>query len=200
MPGLSEARKQQLLGSEALYYGTSDAYAELYSRVAPQWSANVSVSGGAERVRYYVSLNYFDQQSIMQNANYFGIQTGSRYQRYNVRANVDVDLFRHTTLTLNTSGQFSSTKGPGTGSLYSRYSGIMQIIYEGNPFTNRSMILDDKLVVDFDYPQNSVQDGLHKRTDNEMTGGWLPALLSRSVGTSTNTRVDVSMRLRLDLS
>lgn len=200
MTGLTEAQKQQLLNSEALYYGTSDAYAELYSRVAPQWSANVSVSGGAERVKYYVSLNYFDQQSIMQNANYFGVQTGSRYQRYNVRANVDVDLFKHTTLTLNTSGQFGSTKGPGTGSLYSRYSGIMQIIYEGNPFTNRSMILDDKLIVNFDYPQNSVQDGLHKRTDNEMTGGWLPALLSRSVGTTTNTRVDVSLKLRHDFS
>ena len=51
MTGLTEAQKQQLLGSEALYYGSSDAYSELYSRVAPQWSANVSVSGGAERVR-----------------------------------------------------------------------------------------------------------------------------------------------------
>ena len=200
MTNLTEAQKQSLLNSEALYYGTSDAYAELYSRVAPQWSANVSVSGGAERVKYYVSLNYFDQQSIMQNANYFGVQTGSRYQRYNVRANIDVDLFKNTTLSVNTSGQFGSTTGPGTGSLYSRYSGIMQIIYEGNPFTNRSMILDDKLIVDFDYPQNSVQDGLHKRTDNEMTGGWLPALLSRSVGTTSNTRVDVTMRLRHDLS
>lgn len=197
---LTEAQKQQLLNSPALYYGTSDAYAELYSRVAPQWSANVSVSGGAERVKYYVSLNYFDQQSIMKNANYFGVQTGSRYQRYNVRANIDVDIFKNTTLSVNTSGQFGTTTGPGTGSLYSRYSGIMQIIYEGNPFTNRSMILDDKLIVDFDYPQNSVQDGLHKRTDNEMTGGWLPALLSRSVGTSTNTRVDVTLRLRHDMS
>ena len=197
---LTEAQKQQLLNSPALYYGTSDAYAELYSRVAPQWSVNVSVSGGAERVKYYVSLNYFDQQSIMKNANYFGVQTGSRYQRYNVRANIDVDLFKHTTLSVNTSGQFGSTTGPGTGSLYSRYSGIMQIIYEGNPFTNRSMILDNKLIVDFDYPQNSVQDGLHKRTDNEMTGGWLPALLSRSVGTTTNTRVDVTLRLRHDMS
>ena len=197
---LSDAQKQKLLNSDALYYGTSDAYSELYSRVAPQWSANVSVSGGAERMKYYVSMNYFDQQSIMQNANYFGVQTGSRFQRYNVRANVDVDLFRYTTLSVNTSGEFGSTTGPGSGSLYSRYSGIMQIIYEGNPFTNRSMILDNKLIVDFDYPQNSVQDGLHKRTDNEMTGGWLPALLNQSVGTTTNTRVDVTMKLRHDFS
>lgn len=197
---LTPEQKKQLLDSPALYYGSSDAYAELYSRVAPQWQANISVSGGADRVKYYVSLNYFDQQSIMQNANYFGVKTGSRYQRYNVRANIDIDLFKYTTLSVNTSGQFASTSGPGTGSLYSRYSGIMQIIYEGNPFTNRSMVLDDKLIVDFDYPQNSVQDGLHKRTDNEMTGGWLPALLSRSVGTTTSTRVDVALKLRHDMS
>ncbi|MCQ2158311.1 MAG: TonB-dependent receptor [Bacteroidales bacterium] len=197
---LTSSQKARLLNSPALYYGTSDAYAELYSRTAPQWQMNVSVSGGAERVRYYVSLNYFDQQSIMQNANYFGVQTGSRYQRYNVRANVDIDLFKNTTLSVNTSGQFGSTSGPGTGSLYSRYSGIMQIIYEGNPFTNRSMIIDDHLITDFDYPQNSVQEGLHRRTDNEMTGGWLPALLGRSVGTTTNTRIDVTARLRHDMS
>ena len=159
---LTAAQKEQLLKSEALYYGTSDAYAELYSRIAPQWSANVSVSGGADRVKYFVSLNYFDQQSIMQNANYFGVNTGSRYQRYNVRANIDVDIAKYTTLSVNTSGQFGTTTGPGTGSLYSRYSGIMQIIYEGNPFTNRSMIIDDKLIVDFDYPQNS--DSTNVRT------------------------------------
>lgn len=197
---LTDAQKTALKNSPALYYGSSDAYSELFSRIAPQWQANVSVSGGADRVKYYVSLNYFDQQSIMHNANYFGVQTGSRYQRYNVRANVDVDVAPYTTLSVNTSGQFSANEGPGIGSLYSRYSGIMQIIYEGNPFTNRSMIIDDKLIVDYDYPQNSVQEGLHRRTDNEMTGGWLPALLSQSKGLTTSTRVDVMTRLRHDFS
>ena len=197
---LTQEQKNQLLNSPALYYGSSDAYAELYSRVAPQWQANLSVSGGTERVKYYVSLSYFDQQSIMQNTNYFNVNTGSRYQRYNVRANIDVDIFKNTTLSVNTSGQFGVNRGPGTGSLYSRYSGIMQIIYEGNPFTNRAMIMDDKLIVDFDRPQNSVQDGLQKRTDNEMTGSWLPALLGRSLGVTSNTRVDVTMKLRHDMS
>ena len=197
---LTDAQKQQLLDSPALYYGSSDAYAELYSRVAPQWQANLSVSGGTERVKYYVSLSYFDQQSIMQNTNYFNVNTGSRYQRYNVRANIDIDVFKNTTLSINTSGQFGVNKGPGTGSLYSRYSSIMQIIYEGNPFTNRALIMDDKLIIDFDRPQNSVQDGLQKRTDNEMTGSWLPALLGRSLGITSNTRVDVTMKLRHDMS
>lgn len=199
MKHLTPEQKQNLLNSPALYYGSSDAYSELYSRVAPQWQANVSVSGGTERVKYYASLNYFDQQSIMKNINYFGVNTGSRYQRYNVRANVDIDIFKNTTLSVNTMAQFGVTKGPGTGSLYSRYSGIMQIIYEGNPFTNRSMVMDGKLIGGYDYPVNSVQDGLRRRTDSEMTGSWLPTLLNRSLGTTTNTRVDVTMRLRHDM-
>ena len=197
---LTEEQKTTLLNSPALYYGSSDAYAELYSRTAPQWQANLSVSGGTKRVKYYVSLSYFDQQSIMKNVTYFDVKTGSRYQRYNVRANVDIDLFKNTTLSVNTMGQFGKTQGPGTGSLYSRYSGIMQIIYEGNPFTNRSMIMDGKLISDFDYPINSVQDGLRKRTNSEMTGSWLPVLLSRSLGTTSNTRIDAAIRLRHDMS
>lgn len=197
---LTPEQKAALLASPALYYGSSDAYAELYSRTAPQWQMNVSVNGGTERVKYYVSLGYFDQQSIMKNVNYFGINTGSRYQRYNVRANLDIDILPNTVLSVNTSGQFGQTQGPGTGSLYSRYSGIMQIIYEGNPFTNRSMVMDNHLISDYDYPVNSVQDRLHKVTNNEMTGSWLPTLLSRSLGTTSNTRVDVTMRLRHDMS
>ncbi len=199
MTNLTDAQKQQLLNSPALYYGTSDAYAELYSRIAPQWQANDSVSGGTEKVKYYVSLNYFDQQSIMMNANYFGVNTGSRYQRYNVRANVDIDIFKNTTLSVNTMGQFGMTKGPGSGSLYNRYSSIMQIVYEGNPFYNKSMIIDDKLISGFDYPENSVQYGLRTRTSSDMPGGWLPTLLGRSLGISSNTRVDATMRLRHDM-
>ena len=197
---ISDEQKAQLANSPALYYGSSDAYAELYSRIAPQWQANLSVSGGTERAKYYVSLSYFDQQSIMQNTSYFNVNTGSRYQRYNVRANIDVDIFENTTLSINTSGQFGVTKGPGTGDLYSRYSSIMQIIYEGNPFTNRALIMDDKLIVDFDRPQNSVQYDLQRRTDNEMTGSWLPAMLRQSMGITSNTRVDVTMKLRHDMS
>lgn len=193
---LTAAQKASLLESPALYYGTSDAYAELYSRTAPQWQANVNVSGGTERVKYYISLGYFDQQSIMKNVNYFGINTGSRFQRYNVRANIDIDVFKNTTLSVSSTAQYGTTQGPGTGSLYSRYSGIMQIIYEGNPFTNRSIISDGKLISGFNYPDESVQYGLQKRTDNEITGSWLRTLLSRSLGITSNTSVDVTMRLR----
>lgn len=196
---LSADQKQQLLNSPALYYGTSDAYAELYNRTAPQWQTNVNVSGGTERVKYFVSLGYLDQQSIMNNTKYFDVNTGSRYQRFNLRANVDVDVFKNTTLSVNSMGQFGMTQGPGSGSLYSRYSGIMQIVYEGNPFTNKAKIMDGKLISNYNYPTNSVQDELRRRTDSEISGSWLRTLLGQSLGINYNTLVDYTIRLKHDM-
>lgn len=196
---LSPKQRESLLNSPALYYGSSDAYSEMYSRTAPQWQTNINVSGGTERVKYFVSLGYFDQQSITANSKYYNVNTGSRYQRYNLRANIDVDIFKNTTFSLNSMAQFGMTQGPGTGTLYSRYSGIMQIIYEGNPFTNNGGIVDGKLINGYNYPPNSIQDDLRKRTDSEITGNWRNTLLSRPLGVNYNTLIDYTFRLKHEM-
>jgi TonB-linked SusC/RagA family outer membrane protein len=197
---LSPEQKERLLNSPALYYGSSDAYAELFGRTAPQWQTNINVSGGTERVKYYVSLGYFDQQSITFNSSYYGVKTGSRYQRYNLRANVDIDVFKHTTFSVNSSAQFGMTQGPGTGELYDRYSNIMQIIYEGNPFINKGGITDGKLISSINYPTNSIQDELRRRTDSEISGSWLRTLLGRPSGQLYNTRIDYTFKLKHEMS
>lgn len=197
---LSAEQKERLLNSPALYYGSSDAYAELFGRTAPQWQANVSVSGGTERVKYFLSLGYFDQQSIMHNPSYYGVKTGSRYQRYNLRANIDIDVLKNTRLSVNSMAQFGMIQGVGTGEdLYARYSGIMQILYEGNPFLNNSRIIDGKLVNSINIPTNSVQDGLAKRTDSDMSGNWLTTLLTHPIGQTYNTMIDYTVRLRHEM-
>jgi TonB-linked SusC/RagA family outer membrane protein len=200
MSNLTAEQKAALKNSPALYYGTSDAYAELFSRTAPQWQANVSVSGGTERVKYFISLGYFDQQSIINSPSYYGVETGSRFQRYNLRANIDVEVLKNTTLSVNSMAQFSTTQGVGGGSdLYSRYSGIMQIIYEGNPFINSGRIIDGKLVSSINAPTNSVQEGLARRTDSEISGNWMSTLLGQSIGTTYNTLVDYTIRLKHEM-
>lgn len=52
-------------------------------RQAPQTSYQLSFSGGNTNTRYYLSLNYFDQQGIIIN---------SRFRRGTVRFNLDKDL------------------------------------------------------------------------------------------------------------
>lgn len=54
---------------------------------------NVSVSGGAEKVQYYVSADYLNQKGILQ---------GYDYRRYSLRTNLDVDVTDYLKVGTNT--------------------------------------------------------------------------------------------------
>lgn len=58
-------------------------------RTAPVGNAHLSVSGGSDRLRYYLDGSYFGQQ---------GIVLGSKYARANGRVNVDYDASSRLTL------------------------------------------------------------------------------------------------------
>lgn len=50
---------------------------------------NINISGGAERVRYYVSGGVFDQKGVIK---------GYNYKRYTVRTNIDMDVTNYMTV------------------------------------------------------------------------------------------------------
>jgi len=68
---------------------------------------NVSIGGGAENVKYYVSADYMDQKGIIK---------GFNYKRYSVRTNIDMDVTDY--LTVGTSTYIvSHNKDGGRASL-----------------------------------------------------------------------------------
>lgn len=54
---------------------------------------NVSVAGGAENVKYYVSADYMDQKGLLK---------GFNYKRYSVRTNLDLNVTDYLTVGTNT--------------------------------------------------------------------------------------------------
>jgi TonB-linked SusC/RagA family outer membrane protein len=54
---------------------------------------NVSITGGAENVKYYVSTDYIDQKGIIK---------GFNYKRYSVRTNLDMNVTDYLTVGTNT--------------------------------------------------------------------------------------------------
>jgi len=54
---------------------------------------NVSIAGGAENVKYYVSADYMDQK---------GMVKGFNYKRYSVRTNIDMNVTDYLTVGTNT--------------------------------------------------------------------------------------------------
>ena len=205
MPGLTATQKEQLINSDALYYGSHDLYSEQFGEYGPQYQANVNISGGTEKVKYFASIGYFNQSSITQRVNYYGADTGSSFSRYNFRANVDVDITRNTTVSVDVSGQFGTTKGPGVAAsspydLDSRYTIIMQYIYDGNPFMTPG-ILDGHLISGFDRPAGSVQQKLYETTASTVGAqNAVYNLLMSGTGYTYNTLLNSTVKLRHDMS
>lgn len=187
MAGLSDAQKQALKNSPALYYQSHDLYKEQFNAVAPQWGGNFNISGGTERVKYFASLGYFQQEGITNAVKYYEADTRSNYQRYNYRANFDIDVTKNLRITINSAGQFGQSQGPGASDdpwdLGARYKRIMQYIYDANPFISPGMI-DGKLVAGFAGEAGSIQNPLFNKTAS--TIGNQNALLNL-IGAGMNT-------------
>ena len=90
---------------------------QMYRKLASNQRVNVSVSGGSEVVRYYVSGSYFTESSIFKNAgNLYGYDSSISYDKFNFRANVDINLTESTVLSLNLANIYETRVSPGTSS------------------------------------------------------------------------------------
>lgn len=137
MPHLTDEEKARLNASPALYYSSKDPYNQLFGNYGPQSQLNLNISGGTERVKYFTSFGFFNQESITNAVKYHDADTKSNFRRYNFRSNFDIDVTKNLTISLNLAGQFGKMQGPGTASdpydLGGRYFAIMQLVMEGNP-------------------------------------------------------------------
>ena len=199
MTMLTAAQKQQLKDTPALYYASRNLYKEQFDRVAPQYQANINISGGTDRVKYFVSFGYFRQEGITNVVKYYGSQTGSTFNRYNFRSNFDIKITDNFKITINSAGQFGEATGPGNSAdpydISSRYKIIMQYIYDSNPFISPG-IIDGKLISGFAGSTSLIQNPLATKVDSKI--GMQNAvynLLQSGSGTIFNSLLDNSIKL-----
>jgi TonB-linked SusC/RagA family outer membrane protein len=205
-PNLTEAQRAQLLESPALYYGSRDLFAEQFGGRGPQKQMNLNVSGGTSKVKYFTSLGYFDQGSILTNTSYQGANTSSTYRRYNYRSNFDVEVTKNLTVSVNLAGQFNEVSGPGYGGgnsptdINARYGSIMQYIFDSGPLTAPGLV-NGNLVNQYaglsGSPDNplGVKLGSSKGPQNAIYN-----LLTSGTEKLYNTLLSNSIKFRYDLS
>ncbi len=149
--GLKADQKAQLNNSPALYYTSHNYYKEQFGGTGRQNQYNLNISGGTNKVKYFTSLGYFEQNGILSNTSYGGSNTNPRYRRYNFRSNFDIDVIKNFQLSINLGGQSSVNRVVGSstsGDFANRYQGIIQNILESSPFTGPG-IVNGKLVTGF---------------------------------------------------
>ena len=88
---------------------------ELYRDAASNRRANVSISGGSEIVKYFVSGSLYNESSIFRNAgNIYDYDSSISYDKFNFRANVDLNITPSTVLNLNLANIYEKRGAPGT--------------------------------------------------------------------------------------
>ncbi len=102
-----------LNGEDPDLYPNVDWMSTIFKDQASTLRANVSVSGGTERVRYYMGGSAYTESSIFNIADNDRYDAQMKYTKYNFRANVDVNITRTTELGLSIASFYATKNRPG---------------------------------------------------------------------------------------
>ena len=108
-------------------YGHPDVnwYDEIFKSTAQQSNANVDVSGGTDRLKYFVSVGYFMQNGLVKDFGSANTDVNSNYlyRRFNYRSNIDFQVTNNLTMRLDVTSRFMNINEPynlnATGQIYS---------------------------------------------------------------------------------
>lgn len=101
-----EAIQKYKDGSNPELYPNTNWYDEMLTKNAIQNQHNISVSGGNEKLRYYVSGGFLNQGGLWEDLN---------YKRYNLRSNIDAQISQTTRLGVDISGRLEKSLNSGSG-------------------------------------------------------------------------------------
>ena len=107
-------------------FGNTDWLDLLFKDYAPIYTNNISLNGGNDNVKYFVSLGSFNQNGIID-------RTG--YDRYNVRSNIDAQVLKNLSASFNLAISQSETKEPGlSAGMGNSYASIFSQALMSFPF------------------------------------------------------------------
>lgn len=93
-------------GSDPIQFPNTNWQKLVLGGTAPQMQHNLSFSGGSDKVKYFASLGYFDQD---------GLYSSLNYKRYNIRTNLDLQVTSTTKITIDLAGRLEKRTAPTTG-------------------------------------------------------------------------------------
>ena len=116
-----------------------------------QEQANVNVNGGTDRVRYFVSAGFLNQNSLFKTFSDNKNETFD-YQRLNYRANLDIDVSKYSQISITLGGRMQerNTMGGGEGFLFRYLQGATPYAGSGIDAQGRHIVSDPNLVGPYD--------------------------------------------------
>ena len=123
----------------------------LMKDAAWQEQVNVNVKGGTDKVGYFVSAGFLNQNSLFKTFSNNDDET-FRYKRFNYRANLDIDVSKYSQLALTLGGrvQNRTTMGGGEGFLFRYLQGATPYAGIGIDSEGRHVVADKNIVGPYD--------------------------------------------------
>lgn len=109
---ISNFRRAKGDNSDGLGYNWD--YFKYAFKPGTQQDYSLSVRGGSDRARYFVMANYFNQSGNYRHTNLTQYDTQAVFQRYNFRANVDVDITKDFYMKVDLGARITDRNAPGT--------------------------------------------------------------------------------------
>ncbi len=133
--------------SDPIRFPDTDWVDYLLKKQTIQTQHNVNISGGTNKVRYFISAGMYTQGGLF---NEFDLPYDLSYQynRFNYRSNLDIDVTKSTTLSMNIAGSLDKAWKPYTGQ---GAAGMLLEMYYATPFSSPGLINRKLVVASNDY-------------------------------------------------
>ncbi len=128
-------------GADPIFHPNTDWYSLALKPQALQTQHNLSINGGTEKVRYFVSAGFFSQGGQFNHTDLVkDFDANRKYKRYNFRSNFDFDVTKRLKVSIDLSSQTENISGSNWPTVR-----VIEGIGRANPLTSPGFI-GDKLV------------------------------------------------------
>jgi len=119
-------------------YPNVDWMGTLFNSISRNRRLNVSATGGTENTQFYTSMAYYEESSLLKTDGLQNYDAGTKYQRYDYVANLDMKWTKTTKFSIGVTGYISNFNQPGNGAT-SAFNNAMRanpvrypVMYPGN--------------------------------------------------------------------
>ncbi|NDP20047.1 MAG: TonB-dependent receptor [Paludibacter sp.] len=169
------------LHDDPIFYPDVDWYTYMFDKTSGQNQHNFNINGGTDKVKYFVSVGYFNQEGLINHTDLVpDYDANLKYDRYNIRSNFDFTITKRLTASVNLSSQIEERSGTNVD-----VRSVFEAVYAGNPVWT-PLITDGKLL----------------RLDKPNISSPLGVLFNAGTGLQKNYRnyLNSSVRFNYDMS
>ncbi|MDP4240563.1 MAG: TonB-dependent receptor [Bacteroidota bacterium] len=122
-------REKVVAGDPANGLGNTDWMDLILKKLSPTHQHNITVNGGTDNVKYFVSAGYMNQDGVVKDLT---------FQRGNIRSNIDVKISNRLSMEINLAGRKEDTYIPGNSDFgIQNNSNVLYQAMVANPFNTQ---------------------------------------------------------------